>query len=70
VLVRDIDPGSPADEAGLQPYDVIVSIDGETITTREDYVARIYDYRPGDVVSVEIIREGTRSSLNLRIGRQ
>lgn len=70
VLVRDIDPGSPADEAGLQPYDVIVSIDGETITNREDYVARIYDYRPGDMVSVEIIREGTRSSLDLRIGRQ
>ena len=70
VLVRDIDPGSPADEAGLQPYDVIVSIDGETIDTQEDYVARIYDYRPGDVVSVEIIREGNRSLLDLRIGRQ
>jgi len=70
VLVRDIDPNSPADEAGLQPYDVIVSIDGETINTREDYVARIYDYRPGDVVSVEIVREGRRTALDLRIGRQ
>jgi serine protease Do len=70
VLVRDIDPNSPADEAGLQPYDVIVSIDGETINTREDYVARIYDYRPGDGVSVEIVREGRRTALDLRIGRQ
>lgn len=70
VLVRDIDPGSPADDAGLEPYDVIVRIENEPIATRDDYVARIYDFRPGDVVSVQIIREGSTRALDLRIGRQ
>lgn len=68
VLVRDIDPGSPAAETGIQPYDVIVAIEGERIQARDDYVARVYDFRPGDTVEVEIIREGERIRLPLRIG--
>jgi len=70
VLVRDIDPGSPADDAGVQPYDVILSIDGETIDTREDYVARIYDYRPGDEIRIRIRRNGDALTLPMRLGRQ
>ena len=69
VLVRDLDPGSPADEAGLRPYDVIVEIDGEPIRSREDYVARIYDFRPGDTVTVRLLRDGRPIDLPLRIGR-
>lgn len=70
VLVRDIDPSSPAAEAGIQPYDVIVDIEGEPIATRDDYVARIYDFRPGDQVRVRLIRDGAPVAVSLRIGRQ
>jgi len=70
VLVRDVDAGSPADKAGLKPYDVIVAIDGERIATRDDYVARIYDFRPGDVVQVRLLRDGQPTTLPLRIGRR
>ena len=70
VLVRDIDPSSPAAEAGIQPYDVIVDIEGEPIATRDDYVARIYDFRPGDQVRVRLIRDGEPVAVSLRIGRQ
>ena len=70
VLVRDIDPDSPAAEAGIQPYDVIVGIEGETIATRDDYVARVYDFRPGDQVAVRLIRDGEPTTVALRIGRQ
>jgi serine protease Do len=70
VLVRDIDPQSPAAEAGLQPYDVIVRMEGEPIATRDDYVARIYDFRPGDTVQIRVLRKGEPVDLTLRIGRQ
>jgi serine protease Do len=70
VLVRDLDPSSPAAETGIQPYDVIVGIEGESIATRDDYVARIYDFRPGDQVQVRLIRDGAPVTVSLRIGRQ
>ena len=70
VLVRDLDPNSPAAEAGIQPYDVIVEIEGESIATRDDYVARIYDFRPSDQVQVRLIRDGAPMTVSLRIGRQ
>ncbi len=68
-FVRDIDQGSPAERAGILPYDVIVAIEGTPIKTSNDYVARIYDFRPGDAVTVEVIRDGRRRNLKLEIGR-
>jgi serine protease Do len=68
-FVRDIDPGSPAERAGLLPYDVIVAIEGTPVSTSNDYVARIYDFRPGDAVTVEVIREGQVRNFEMEIGR-
>jgi serine protease Do len=49
---------SPAEKAGMQPGDVIVSIDGQ----RVDYVAQLQQVvgfrRPGDAVKVEVARKG------------
>jgi serine protease Do len=70
VLVHDFDFGSPAAEAGIQMYDVIVEIEGTRLQTREDYVARIYDYRPGDTVRLTVLRDGTPKELTMRIGRE
>ncbi|HET6568983.1 MAG TPA: trypsin-like peptidase domain-containing protein [Rhodothermales bacterium] len=68
-FVRDIDSGSPAENAGILPYDVIVDIQGKPIANSNDYVARIYDFRPGDVVSVRVIRDGQPRTFNMKIGR-
>ena len=69
-FVTDIDPGSPAAEAGILPYDVIISIEAEAVTSVDDYRARIFDFRPGDTVTVDVIRDGAQRQLELRIGRQ
>lgn len=70
VIVRNLDPDSPAAEAGLQPYDVIVAIEGERIDSQEDYVARMYDFRPGDRVRLRLLRDGREITTTMRIGRQ
>ncbi len=70
VLVRDVDPDSPAEEAGFRAYDVIVSVAGESINDQNGVVARLYDYRPGDSVRFGIIRDGDQHELTLRLGRR
>lgn len=69
-FVTDVDPQSPAAEAGILPYDVIVSISGERVEDVDDYRARIFDFRPGDEVTVQVIRDGALREFSLRIGRQ
>ena len=70
VLVRDVDRDSPADEAGFEPYDVIVSMEGESIQGHEDLSGKIQDYRPGDQVRFGILRNGSIQQVTMRIGRQ
>ena len=70
ILVRRVDRGSPAAEAGLQSRDVIVAFEGEAIETREDWLARLYDFRPGDRVRLTVVREGEERELRMRLGRR
>lgn len=70
ILVADVDSGSPAEEAGLLPYDLIVALQDEPISNYDDYVARIFDFRPGDVVTYHVLRNNRRVQLSLQIGRR
>ncbi len=68
-FVRSVDQGSPAQAAGVEPYDILVGISGEPVTSATDYVARIYDFRPGDKVTLDVERGGRPQRLTLQIGR-
>jgi len=70
VLVHDFDFSSPAAASGIQIYDVIVEIEGTPTRSREDYIARIYDFRPGDTVQMRVLRDGEPREVALRIGRR
>lgn len=68
VFVEDVQAGSPADKAGFLPYDVIQFLEGERVGTREDFVARLFEYRPGDTVQVSVYRGGGPQELTLTLG--
>lgn len=70
VVVDDLDPNSPAESAGFQPYDVIVAVEGEAVENQSDFVARLYDFRPGDRIHCSVIRNGKTIELVMQIGRQ
>ena len=70
LFVRDVDPGSPAEAAGILPYDVITAIADVPIADNADYVARIYDFQPGDHLLVRLIRDGEPVEVELEIGEQ
>ena len=70
VIVESYSPSdeeSPAARAGIQPGDVIVSIDGKA-TPRVNTLQRIVrGYKPGETVSVDVYRFGTRRTFRVRL---
>ncbi|MFW5416540.1 trypsin-like peptidase domain-containing protein [Nocardiopsis sp. CNT-189] len=53
-----VTPGSPADEAGLRPGDVITRFDGRTVTDGETLQELVADKKPDDTVEIEYERDG------------
>jgi putative serine protease PepD len=58
-LITEIVAESPAEQAGLQVGDAVVSIDDVPITGDAGLVATIRDHAPGDELTIEIRRDGT-----------
>ncbi|HZJ05838.1 MAG TPA: trypsin-like peptidase domain-containing protein [Nocardioidaceae bacterium] len=56
--IGSVNDGSSADEAGLQSGDVVTKIDDELVTSSESLVATIRGYRPGDSVTLTVVRGG------------
>ena len=64
VRIENVEEGSPADEAGLQTYDIITEINGVRVYTNDELIAQIDQYAAGDTVELTICRyyseNGTR----------
>lgn len=58
VYVENFATNSAARDAGIQPGDVIVAIDGRKIKTSPELLEEVAKRRPGDKVAVEVIRNG------------
>jgi Do/DeqQ family serine protease len=69
-LVMDVNPGSGADEAGIQVNDVIVAVDGTPIASGNELRNMIGLRRPGEDVEIEIIRDEGRMTLTATLGEQ
>jgi S1-C subfamily serine protease len=62
-LVFRLVEGSPADEAGIRPGDVIVELDGEPVRIVEDLLSALREKEPGDAVTVTVVRDGEEREL-------
>ena len=66
-LVSSVEKGGPADDAGLQPGDVIRAVDGQPIVASGDLPAIISRSTPGESVKLQVWRKGSRVELSARL---
>ena len=67
-LVSTVNEASPAQAAGLEPGDVIVSFDGKAIEKMRDLPRIVAETEIGATVVVELIRNGSRMTVDVTLG--
>ncbi len=68
VAVQQVFSGSPADQAGIQPGDVILQVDGEdfdNMKTLHDYIA---SKKPGDTIRLNVWSQGMKKFVAIKLG--
>lgn len=66
-VVEAVIPGSPAEQAGIQQYDVIEQVDGKDVGSPEQLRQIISGRKPGESVSFGIVREGKRRTVEVAV---
>ena len=68
LYITAVDAGSPARQAGIQEGDLLLTMDGETVSSMDTLNRLLYSHQVGDSVTLTIYRSGTQSSVSLIIG--
>jgi serine protease Do len=67
-LVAQVEPESAALKAGIQPGDVIKTVDGKSIETVKDLTRTIAAAQPGSTVKIGLVRDGKDMTLSAKLG--
>jgi serine protease Do len=67
-VIGGVEDGSPADEAGLQPGDVVTAINGETLQNYLQIGNRVASMQPGQEVTLTVRRNGESREINVTLG--
>ena len=66
-MIQDVSSGSPAERAGLHPYDIIVEVEGRQVINNEEVIRDISARQPGSVARLEIVRDGRSQTVQVRL---
>ena len=69
-MVQDVTPRSPAERAGLRPYDVIVEVEGRRVTSNQELIQDISARQPGTVAHLDVLREGRRQTMSIKLAER
>jgi serine protease Do len=67
VVVTQVQKGSDADNAGLKPEDVIISVNEIKIRNEQDIILEVNDLKAGDKLNLRIIRSGDQKEIEFTL---
>lgn len=69
IIVTLVVPGSPADQAGIRPNDIITKVNDQVIDAEHPLQTVMVKFRPGDRVKLTFIRDGREQTVDLTLGQ-
>ena len=70
VYVENVVPGDPADKAGIRSGDIIVSVDGQSVTSGRELANLVANIPIGKKSEIVLLRDGRRQTVTVRIAKQ
>lgn len=67
VLIANLYVGSPAQAAGLQPGDLLLQVDGTTVRSAQDALARLAQSKPGSTVKLLVLRGQSTGGVDVKV---
>jgi serine protease Do len=68
--VQDVVAGSPADRAGLKPYDVIGALDDLAVVNEDQLTRAIAAREPGEAAKLRVLRDGREETLTVKFAER
>ena len=68
VVITNIPKGGPAEKSDLKRSDVIIAINGKTVTTPQDLRLTIAQLAPDTEVEVRVLRDGKERNVKVKLG--
>ena len=67
-LLAGVQPDSPAAEAGLQPGDVIQSVNGTRIANPRELALNVANIQPGEQAHLSVLHDGQTKNMTIKVG--
>ncbi len=70
VFVTNVEPGQPAEKAGVQNYDVISEVNGKVIQSTSDLIGAVTSIPVGEEAKLKINRAGKEMTLSVKVAER
>jgi serine protease Do len=67
-IVAALTDGGPAEKSGVRIGDVVLAVNGKTVTSANDLTRQVAFSHPGDVLRLTVLRDGRRTDVDLHAG--
>ena len=67
LIIEQVAPDSPAQEAGIEQYDILLEMDGQIIVNRDQLTTLVRSKKPGVTVDLKVVREGNQLTIPVKL---
>jgi putative serine protease PepD len=68
-FVQNVEPGSAGADAGIREQDIVIAVDGKPVGSSEELSVAIDAHKPGDRVTIEVVRGGSSTELKATLDK-